>query len=81
MSTKNWIRVSVVAGLLAWPGVETYRYCVAIGQREAALQRQERVAVLFAQAKAAHPARQARGDAVTAPYDPATSQARSDSDL
>jgi hypothetical protein len=29
MSKKNTIRVVVLAGLLAWPGVEYYRYAVA----------------------------------------------------
>lgn len=29
MNTKNWIRVAVYAGVLAWPAVETVRYCQA----------------------------------------------------
>lgn len=39
MKTRNVIRAVVVAGLIAWPGVETWRYYVAVRQREAAVER------------------------------------------
>ncbi len=43
MNTKNWIRIGVLIGLLAWPAVESYRLYVAQQQLEASLQLQSKV--------------------------------------
>jgi len=43
MNTKNWIRIGVLTGLLAWPAVESYRLYVAQQQLEASLQLQSKV--------------------------------------
>jgi hypothetical protein len=43
MNTKNWIRIGVLTGLLAWPAVESYRLYVAQRQLEASLQLQSQV--------------------------------------
>jgi hypothetical protein len=51
MKTKNWIRVSVVAALLAWPGVETYRLFVAKQQATTCLERQKSVEIALARLK------------------------------
>ena len=51
MNTKNWIRIAVVAALLAWPGVETLRYFVAKKQLAASLERQHSVQIELARLK------------------------------
>lgn len=38
MNKKNLIRIVVLAGLLAWPGVEWYRYQVAKNQLTASIE-------------------------------------------
>jgi hypothetical protein len=65
MSTRNWIRIAVLTGLMAWPAVETYRYHVAVRQCEAALQLQTQVADRLVQVKRAHRALASRDAAVT----------------
>jgi hypothetical protein len=40
MKSKHWILVAVVAGLLAWAGVETQRLCVAKKQLAASIELQ-----------------------------------------
>jgi|WetSurMetagenome_2_1015567.scaffolds.fasta_scaffold1331580_2 hypothetical protein len=81
MNTKNWIRVAAMAGILAWPGVETYRCFVAIGQRDAASLQHERVAALVAQAKIAHQAREQKGLPVVPVTHPVSSQSNPPSSL
>ena len=54
MKKNQWIRAAVVAGLLAWPGVETWRYFRTVERMEAALQLQDRVSLKLAQARIAH---------------------------
>lgn len=53
IKTKIWIRVVVFAGLLAWPGVETYRLWVTTQRMEQAqaLERSVRVKLEAARAK------------------------------
>ena len=41
MNAKFWLLVAVVAGLLAWSGVETHRLVVAKGQLAASLDLQK----------------------------------------
>ena len=41
MKSKHWILVAVVAGLLAWAGVETQRLCVAKKQLAASIELQK----------------------------------------
>ena len=41
MKAKFWLLVAVVAGLLAWAGVETQRLIVAKGQLTASLELQK----------------------------------------
>jgi hypothetical protein len=67
MSTKNFIRIIVVAALLAWPGVETYRWWVARQQLTASVALQERVAVKLAQMKNAPAKVSGQPTPVTAP--------------
>jgi hypothetical protein len=81
MSTKNWIRTAVVAGLVTWPGVETYRLIVAQEQLAAAQQRQSQVTVKLAQVKNAQFAKQRKGDAVTPVSSPAAAQPKNPSNL
>ena len=61
MSTRNFIRVVVVAALAAWPGVETYRYFQAQKQRDAAQQQETYIGTRLAQLKSKH-ARLAKTD-------------------
>ena len=63
MSTKNIIRVVVLAALAAWPSVEVYRYRQAQQQRDAAQQQEIYMSARLAQLKSrnAHPA-EAGGD-------------------
>src|SRR5512137_2800134 len=81
MSTKNWIRTVVLAGILAWPGVETYRYFVAVGQRDAALLQHERVAARVAQAQSAHASREQKNAPVVPVAHPASGQPQTPSNL
>jgi hypothetical protein len=81
MSIKNWIRVVVLTGILAWPGVETYRYCVALGQQDVALQRQQRVALVLAQTKTAQVARPQRDEAAVPVANPEVGTPKSPSSL
>jgi len=41
MKAKHWTLVAVVAGLLAWAGVETQRLCVAKKQLAASIELQK----------------------------------------
>jgi hypothetical protein len=43
MNKKNWIRLIVLAGILAWPAVEGYRLHVAKKQLAASEQLQKKV--------------------------------------
>ncbi len=54
MSTKNFIRVAVLAALAAWPGVETCRLFQAQQQRDAAAQRESLMVTHVAHLKAKH---------------------------
>ncbi len=51
MNTKQIILTGVVAALLAWSGVETYRYRVAKNQLAASLERQRTVETKLAHLK------------------------------
>jgi hypothetical protein len=53
-NTKNVIRVIVLAGLFAWPAVETYRYFVASENLMASEKVLSQVQTKLAQAKARH---------------------------
>ena len=81
MSTKNWIRVVGMAGILAWPGVETARYFVAVNQREAAVQRQQQVTSLLAQARTTHLARQQKTETSVPVSNPGSSLPKTPSSL
>jgi hypothetical protein len=54
MSTKNFIRVVVVAALAVWPGVEVYRYFQAQQQRDAARHQEAYMSTRLAQIKSKH---------------------------
>jgi hypothetical protein len=71
MKTKNWIRLVVASALLAWPGVETYRYYVATQQLAAATQLQESVTMKVAQLKAARMAQPTKPGPATPVQNPA----------
>ena len=81
MSTKNWIRTIVAVGLIAWPGVETYRYVVARQQLEAALQRQDQLALRLAQARNAQAANERKAAPLMPASNPTPSQPKSSSSL
>lgn len=48
MKSKNFIRLVVVAGLLAWPGVESYRLWVAKQQVAESARQQRAVSERYA---------------------------------
>ena len=52
--TKNWIRAVVIAGVISWPGVETYRLCVTTQQMETAQALERSVQVRLAAARTKH---------------------------
>lgn len=70
-----------MAGILAWPGVETARYFVAVNQREAAVERQQRVTGLLAQARTAHLARQQKSESTAPVGNPAVHLPKTPSSL
>ncbi len=53
MTTKNWIRVAVLAAIFAWPTVETYRYFAATRELAESQRVEQQVSLRLAQAKAA----------------------------
>ena len=81
MSTKNWIRTIVAAGLLAWPGVETYRYFVARHVLETALQQQDRVAQRLAQVQQAQAVKEQKPAALIPASHPAATPPKTSSNL
>ncbi len=54
MKTKNWIRTAVVAGLIAWPALETYRYYVAKNELSASVELNRDVTEKLTLAKLRH---------------------------
>ena len=72
IKTKIWIRVIVICGILAWPGVETYRLWVTTQKMVAAqaLERSVRAKVEAARAKHVEVAN------ASAPATPATDSKR-----
>lgn len=81
MSTKNWIRTIVAAGLLAWPGVETYRYFVARHVLETALQQQDRVAQRLAQVQQAQAVKERNSTPLIPASHPAATPPKTSSNL
>jgi hypothetical protein len=81
MSTKNCVRTIVAVGLIAWPSVETYRYFVAREQLQAALQRQDRVALRLAQAQHAQATKDRNAVPLTPASNPTSSQPKNSSSL
>lgn len=54
IKTKVWIRVVVFAGILAWPGVETYRLVVTTQKMEEAFALERSVRGKLEAARAKH---------------------------
>ena len=71
----------MAVGLIAWPGVETYRCFVARQQLEAALQRQDRVALRLAQVEHAQAAKEQKAAPLMPVSNPTPSQPKTPSNL
>jgi len=71
----------VVVGLIAWPGVETYRCLVAKQELEAALQRQDRIALRLAQVRNEQAAKEQKAAPLTPVSNPTSSQPKTPSSL
>jgi hypothetical protein len=54
MTNKNWIRAAVLTGLLAWPGLETYRLWVAKKQLTASAELERSVSQRLVSLKKLH---------------------------
>lgn len=80
-TTKNYIRALVVAGLIAWPGYETYRLWVAQQQLITAMEQHERIELKLAQTKETQVAKQESPDSLTPVSNPATPPAKAPSSL
>ena len=67
--TKFWIRVVVVVGLLAWPGVESYRLWVTNQKARESQALQQSVQVKLQAARAKHTQVAGAPDTTAAPSD------------
>ena len=65
--TKTFVRAAVVAGLLAWPGVETFRLIATQQKAAAAEELQRDVQAKLAVARSKHVQMAGSGDSTAAP--------------